>query len=49
MTIDFIKYRQQATLDIIERANRIGQNGNNIIATIDKQKQIRWMFHLKFT
>ena len=32
---------------IIERANRIGQNGNNIIAIIGKPKQIRLMFHLK--
>jgi len=34
---------------IIERTNRIGQNGNNIIAVIGKQKQIRLMFYLKFT
>jgi len=38
-----------ATIVIIEGANRIGQNGNNIISIIGKQKQIKLMFHLKFT
>jgi len=32
--------RRQVTIVIIERANRIGQNGNNIIAIIGKQNKL---------
>jgi len=51
MTIDLIKVSPTgySAVVIIEKANRIGQNGNNIIAIIGKQKQIKLMFHLKFT
>jgi len=42
-------FRRQATMVITERANMKGLNGNNIIAIIGKQKQIRLMFHFKFT